>query len=260
MYGYAHTVHLVISKPKIPYVHRMCRVGQNRIYTPYMTVHLVIFLPKILYTHRIYMVLANPTYVHRVSLILANPTNNAWDHEHRRSHDTQSQNTAGHTIHNHRTQQVSRYTITEHSRSHDQVIQSDNYTCEPNMRCVLPSTPCFDEYTHARFSALYDARYSLLVIVKSRPTKDKSMPCHSVTSRALVHVCKDQSQERAVVCVCEGLSWGKLVQQTLQASINASNSMRMHASFSSFSCVLMSGAYTPSKYGHTSGFASSSTP
>jgi len=124
MYGYAHTVHLVISKPKIPYVHRMCRVGQNRIYTPYMTVHLVIFLPKILYTHRIYMVLANPTYVHRVSLILANPTNNAWDHEHRRSHDTQSQNTAGHTIHNHRTQQVTRYTITEHSRSHD--TQSQN--------------------------------------------------------------------------------------------------------------------------------------
>ena len=38
------------------------RVGQNRIYTPYMTVYLVIFLPKIPYIHRIYMVLANPTY------------------------------------------------------------------------------------------------------------------------------------------------------------------------------------------------------
>jgi hypothetical protein len=38
----------------------VCRVGQNRIYTPYMTVHMVNSLPKIPYTHRIYMVLANP--------------------------------------------------------------------------------------------------------------------------------------------------------------------------------------------------------
>ena len=38
------------------------RVGQNRIYTPYMTVYLVISLPKMPYTHRIYVVLANPTY------------------------------------------------------------------------------------------------------------------------------------------------------------------------------------------------------
>ena len=42
-------------------VERMCRVGQNRILTPYVTVHLVISLPKIPYIHRIYMVLANPT-------------------------------------------------------------------------------------------------------------------------------------------------------------------------------------------------------
>jgi len=35
----------------------VCRVGQNRVYTPYMTVFLVISLPKIPY---IYMVLANP--------------------------------------------------------------------------------------------------------------------------------------------------------------------------------------------------------
>jgi hypothetical protein len=42
---------------------RVCRVGQNCIYTPYMTVYLVIFLPKIPYTHRIYMALANPTCV-----------------------------------------------------------------------------------------------------------------------------------------------------------------------------------------------------
>ena len=41
----------------------ICRVGQNCIYTPYMTVYLVISLPKIPYIHRIYMVLANPTYM-----------------------------------------------------------------------------------------------------------------------------------------------------------------------------------------------------
>jgi len=40
------------------------RVGQNRIYTPYMTVYLVVFLPKIPYIYRIYMVLANSTYTH----------------------------------------------------------------------------------------------------------------------------------------------------------------------------------------------------
>jgi hypothetical protein len=43
---------------------RMCRVGQNRMYTLYMAVYLVISLPKIPYVHCIYMVLANPTYVH----------------------------------------------------------------------------------------------------------------------------------------------------------------------------------------------------
>jgi len=36
-------------------------VGQNRIYAPYMTVYLVISLPKIPYIHRIHMVLANPS-------------------------------------------------------------------------------------------------------------------------------------------------------------------------------------------------------
>jgi hypothetical protein len=39
------------------------RVGQNRIYTPYMTVYFVISLPKSPYIHRIYMVLVNPIYV-----------------------------------------------------------------------------------------------------------------------------------------------------------------------------------------------------
>jgi hypothetical protein len=36
------------------------RVGQNRIYTPYITVYLKKRLLKIPYIHRIYMVLANP--------------------------------------------------------------------------------------------------------------------------------------------------------------------------------------------------------
>jgi len=40
-------MHMVLS--------RMIRVGQNRIYTPYMTVYLVISLPKIPYIHRIYI-------------------------------------------------------------------------------------------------------------------------------------------------------------------------------------------------------------
>jgi len=40
-----------------------CRVGQNRIYTYIYTVYLVISKPKIPYVHRIYMVLANPTEV-----------------------------------------------------------------------------------------------------------------------------------------------------------------------------------------------------
>jgi hypothetical protein len=44
-------------------VHAMFKVGQNRIYTPYMTVYMVNSLPKIPYTHRMYMVLANPSHI-----------------------------------------------------------------------------------------------------------------------------------------------------------------------------------------------------
>ena len=40
-------------------VYTISRVGQNRIYAPYMTVYLVISLPKTPYIHRICMVLAN---------------------------------------------------------------------------------------------------------------------------------------------------------------------------------------------------------
>ena len=36
------------------FIHHICRVGQNRIYTPYMTVYLVISLPKIPYVPYIY--------------------------------------------------------------------------------------------------------------------------------------------------------------------------------------------------------------
>ena len=39
---------------------RLCRVGQNRTYIPYMTVYLVISLQKLPYIHRIYMVLGQP--------------------------------------------------------------------------------------------------------------------------------------------------------------------------------------------------------
>ena len=44
------------------YIHR---VGQDRIYTPYMTVYLMISLPKIPYMYRTYMVLANPIHTAR---------------------------------------------------------------------------------------------------------------------------------------------------------------------------------------------------
>jgi hypothetical protein len=43
-----------------PYICKVCKVGQNRIYTPYMTVYLVVSLPKIPCIHRINIDLANP--------------------------------------------------------------------------------------------------------------------------------------------------------------------------------------------------------
>ena len=58
-------VYLMRTQQTIPCTHRISRVGQNCIYTPYMTVYVVIPLPKIPYIHRIYMVLANPTYKHQ---------------------------------------------------------------------------------------------------------------------------------------------------------------------------------------------------
>ena len=43
-------------------IHHMIKVGQSRMHAPYMAAHLVISLPKLPYIHRVYMVLANPTY------------------------------------------------------------------------------------------------------------------------------------------------------------------------------------------------------
>jgi hypothetical protein len=48
----------------------LSRVGQHRIYTPYMTVYLVVFLPKIPYLHRIPNVLANPIHVRSSYLLV----------------------------------------------------------------------------------------------------------------------------------------------------------------------------------------------
>jgi negative regulator of sigma E activity len=54
---------MVLANPHQLYDHYDTgRVGQNRIYTPYMAVYLVIPLPKIPYMHRIYMVLTNSIY------------------------------------------------------------------------------------------------------------------------------------------------------------------------------------------------------
>ena len=41
----------------------MRRVGQNRIFTPYMTVYLMKFMQKIMYVHRIYIILSDPVHV-----------------------------------------------------------------------------------------------------------------------------------------------------------------------------------------------------
>jgi hypothetical protein len=49
------------------------RVGQNRIYTPYMTVCMVISLPKILYIHRIYRVGQNRIYTPYMTRVGQNP-------------------------------------------------------------------------------------------------------------------------------------------------------------------------------------------
>jgi hypothetical protein len=56
--GQNHTYAYRVGQNPILY-----RVGQNRIYTPYMTVYLIVSLPKKTYVHRIYTVLANPLYI-----------------------------------------------------------------------------------------------------------------------------------------------------------------------------------------------------
>ena len=62
MHGRATILPAAISLYCFVVIKLLSRIGQNRIYTPYMTVYLVIFLPKLPYIHRIYMVLANPNY------------------------------------------------------------------------------------------------------------------------------------------------------------------------------------------------------
>ena len=59
-----HTAYLVVSLPKIPYIHRIYRVGKNRIYIPYKIAYLVVSLPKIPFMRRKYTVLASPSYEH----------------------------------------------------------------------------------------------------------------------------------------------------------------------------------------------------
>ena len=50
--------------------HQICKVGQDRIYTPYMTVCLIKSLQNMPYIHRIYMVLASPTNMPRYTLCI----------------------------------------------------------------------------------------------------------------------------------------------------------------------------------------------
>jgi hypothetical protein len=58
--------------------HQKYRVGQNRIYTPYMTVYLVNSQPKIPYTHRGYIwfwpTLQMYGHIRCICTVLANPT------------------------------------------------------------------------------------------------------------------------------------------------------------------------------------------
>jgi len=81
---YVHFIYRVVSDRKHSLlglartmsIHRICRVGQNHAYTPYMTVYSVISMPKIPYIHRnheytsdmtVYSVISMPRipYIHR---------------------------------------------------------------------------------------------------------------------------------------------------------------------------------------------------
>ena len=63
------TIHLVMSLPKIPYIHRIYifiylfiyKVRQDHTYAPYMTIHLVMCLLKAPFMHQIILVLAKPS-------------------------------------------------------------------------------------------------------------------------------------------------------------------------------------------------------
>ena len=53
--GVRRDLNLALRTETLTYHAHIFRVGQKRIYTPYMTVFLVISLPKIPYIHRIYI-------------------------------------------------------------------------------------------------------------------------------------------------------------------------------------------------------------
>ena len=53
IHSFGHS--FLVCAMKILYICQICRVGQNRIFTLYMTVCMVISLPKLPYIHRIYV-------------------------------------------------------------------------------------------------------------------------------------------------------------------------------------------------------------
>jgi len=105
-----------------------CRVGQNRIYTPYMTVCLVISLPKTPYIHRIFMV--------QPHMVLANPSHAIVPVVHR------SQSNGAHTrtrAHTHTT-----YTRTHTQRTHTHTHKRYTHICAHTQR--IPTRT----HTHTR--------------------------------------------------------------------------------------------------------------
>jgi len=64
--SYLYTVYRIYILYTVYRISYICRVGQNCIYTYIYTVYLVISKPKIPYVHRIFMVLANPINMYTV--------------------------------------------------------------------------------------------------------------------------------------------------------------------------------------------------
>ena len=92
----------LLSRPMAITWIKINKVGQNRIYTLYMAVSMVISLPKIPYIHRMYMVLANPinkrfrprmsiglypvTSVHKQQCVWACPQSHTHTHTHKHTY------------------------------------------------------------------------------------------------------------------------------------------------------------------------------